>query len=131
MKYTFLLSLFVPLHIFACKCANEPTIKESFESASLVFIGEIYDVSETPNGYKASKNTLSKVKISKVFKPDFYDSFYNENATLSIPNFAHVIFCFQKKENILFSPTSAKIPDSSIQDIAWYTKGWTRLPGKN
>lgn len=82
MKYTFFLLLFLPLHIFACKCANEPTIKESFESASLVFIGEIYDISETPNGYKTSKNTLSKVKISKVYKPDFYDSFYNENATL-------------------------------------------------
>lgn len=83
MKYTLLLlSFFLPLHILACKCAYEPTIKESFNSATLVFIGEVYDVSEVPNGYKTSKNTLSKVKISKVYKPDFYENFYNENATL-------------------------------------------------
>ncbi|REC62831.1 hypothetical protein DRF65_08390 [Chryseobacterium pennae] len=83
MKYKFLLlTFFLPLHIFACKCANEPTIKESFNTATLVFIGEVYDLSEAPNGYKTSKNTLSKVKISKVYKPDFYNDFYNENATL-------------------------------------------------
>jgi hypothetical protein len=83
MKYKFLLlSFFLPLHISACKCANEPTIKDSFTSATLVFIGEVYDVSEAPNGYKTSMNTLSKVKISKVYKPDVYENFYNENATL-------------------------------------------------
>lgn len=83
MKYTFLLlSLFLPLQAFACKCTADPTIKDSFERASLVFIGEVYDISEAPNGYKTSKNTLSKVKISKVYKPDLYENFYNENATL-------------------------------------------------
>ncbi|MGE8554766.1 MAG: hypothetical protein ACN6OB_12670 [Chryseobacterium jejuense] len=83
MKYKFLLlTFFIPLHIFACKCANEPTIKDSFENASLVFIGEVYDILEVPNGFKTSQNTLSKIKIDKVYKADLFDDFYNENATL-------------------------------------------------
>ncbi|UHO38873.1 hypothetical protein H5J24_01415 [Chryseobacterium capnotolerans] len=83
MKYTFLLlSLFLPLHVFACKCAAEPNIKDSFENASLVFIGEIYDVSEVPNGFKTSQNTMSKVKINTIYKADQFEDFYNKNATL-------------------------------------------------
>lgn len=78
----FLFSFLLPLHIFACKCANEPTIKNSFENASLVFIGEVYDILEVPNGFKTAQNTLSKVKIDKVYKADYFDDFYNENATL-------------------------------------------------
>ncbi len=102
MKYKFLLlSFFLPLHIFACKCANEPTIKDSFTRATLVFIGEVYDVSEVPNGYKTSKNTLSKVKISKVYKPDFYENFYNENATLFHSPFRSCDVLFSEKGKYL------------------------------
>lgn len=102
MKYKFLLLFFfLPLHIFACKCANEPTIKDSFTRATLVFIGDVYDIAELPNGYKTSKNTLSKVKISKVYKPDFYENFYNENATLFHSPFRSCDVLFSEKGKYL------------------------------
>ncbi|SDJ56799.1 hypothetical protein [Chryseobacterium jejuense] len=105
MKYKFLLlTFFLPLHIFACKCANEPTIKNSFENASLVFIGEVYDILEVPNGFKTSQNTLSKIKIDKVYKADHSDDFYNETATLfhSPLMSCHILFA-EKGKYLVFA----------------------------
>lgn len=83
MKYKLLLlSILLPLHIFACKCAYTPTIKNSFDEAPFVFIGEIYDVVEVPNGYKTAQDILSKVKITTIYKSNNYNDFYNQNATL-------------------------------------------------
>ena len=83
MKFKFLLlSFLIPLHIFACKCNGEPTIKNSFKNADLVFIGEIYDVIEVPSGFKTHQNVLSKVKVEKIYKSVYADEFYKENPTL-------------------------------------------------
>lgn len=76
----FLLSFSVKMA--ACKCNGETSLKSSFENADFVFIGEVYDVSEVPSGFKTIQNTLSKVKINKIYKSDSYDEFYTQNATL-------------------------------------------------
>ncbi len=68
--------------IAACKCNGTPTLKSSFESADFVFIGEIYDITEVPSGFKTVQNILSKVKINKTYKSDSYDGFYTHNASL-------------------------------------------------
>lgn len=83
MKTKFLLlTLFFSIKILACKCNGEPNLKNSFESADFVFIGNIYGVNEVPSGYKTSKNILSSVKIEKIYKSNYYDGFYQNNATL-------------------------------------------------
>lgn len=79
----FLLFLIIfSLKIAACKCNGTPTLKSSFENADFVFIGEIYDITEVPSGFKTAQNILSKVKINKTYKSDSYDGFYTHNATL-------------------------------------------------
>ncbi len=70
------------MKIAACKCNGTPTLKSSFESADFVFIGEIYDITEVPSGFKTVQNIISKVKINKTYKSDSYDGFYTHNATL-------------------------------------------------
>ncbi|UKB80317.1 hypothetical protein [Chryseobacterium sp. MEBOG07] len=84
MKFrAFLLFLLLfSLEILACKCNGEPTLKSSFENADFVFIGEVYDVTEVPSGFKTAQNILSKVKINKIYKSDYYDEFYAQSATL-------------------------------------------------
>ncbi|MDQ1855641.1 hypothetical protein [Chryseobacterium sp. WLY505] len=79
----FLLFLIIfSVKIAACKCNGTPTLKSSFDSADFVFIGEIYDITEVPSGFKTVQNILSKVKINKTYKSDSYDGFYTHNATL-------------------------------------------------
>lgn len=80
-----ILSLFLILNfslLLACKCDGSPTLKTSFQNADFVFIGEIYDYVEVPNGFKTHQNVLSKVKIEKVFKSDSDDEFYTKDATI-------------------------------------------------
>ncbi len=60
--------ILISINIFACKCET-PTIKSSFESADFVFIGDVYDINKTyKTGYWNIENSLSKIKIDKVFK---------------------------------------------------------------
>ncbi|WP_160136043.1 hypothetical protein [Chryseobacterium sp. c4a] len=105
MKYKlFLLSILLPLHIFACKCAYTPAIKNSFDEASFVFIGEIYDVVEVPNGYKTAQDILSKVKITTIYKSNNYNDFYNENATLfHSPNNSCDVAFSEKGKYLIFA----------------------------
>jgi len=68
---TFLVSFFLlfSINIFACKCAYEPNIEDSFKSADIVFIGNVYDINTSyKTGYWNIENSLSKVKIEKVYK---------------------------------------------------------------
>ncbi|MDM1554429.1 hypothetical protein PYS58_12630 [Chryseobacterium indologenes] len=67
-------------------------------------MGEIYDVLEVPNGFKTSQNTLSKIKIDKVYKADHFDDFYNETATLfhSPLMSCHILFA-EKGKYLVFA----------------------------
>lgn len=76
-----LFSLFLSVHIFACKCETL-SLEKSFENAGIVFIGNIYSVKQTPSGFKTLQNFVSSVKIEKVFKYDVFDGFYQNEATL-------------------------------------------------
>lgn len=83
MKNRFLLLfLFAFITISACKCEYIPTLKSSFEKADFVFIGEIEGITEVPSGFKTSQDILSKVRINKIYKSDYYNEFYKETATL-------------------------------------------------
>ncbi len=44
-------ALLFSINILACKCDNI-SLKNSFESADMVFVGTIFDVSRTPSGFK-------------------------------------------------------------------------------
>ncbi|MEJ5050498.1 hypothetical protein WH221_11700 [Chryseobacterium culicis] len=79
----FLLSLLLfSVKVLACKCNGEPSLKSSFKNADFVLIGEVYDISEVPSGFKTVQNILSKVKINKVYKSNDYGEFYQQTATL-------------------------------------------------
>ena len=68
MKVIILFLFFLSINIFACKC-DEPTIKSSFKSADFVVIGDVYDVNKTyKTGYLDVENSLSKIKIEKIYK---------------------------------------------------------------
>ncbi|SIS83326.1 hypothetical protein SAMN05421786_102431 [Chryseobacterium ureilyticum] len=123
MKFIFfLLSLLFPLHILACKCDGEPTLKSSFKNATFVFIGEIYDITEVPSGFKTSQNILSKVKINTIYKSDYPDDFYTENATLigSPLNSCHVQF--KEKGKYLIFAYSQKDTDFLYSDHCFVQK---------
>ncbi len=90
--------------IAACKCNGTPTLKYSFENADFVFIGEVYDITEVPSGFKTVQNILSKVKINKTYKSDSYDGFYTHNATLfGSPLHSCDVLFTQKGEYLIFA----------------------------
>lgn len=70
MKKVFILFfIFIFGSIFACKCNGDPTIKSSFESADFVFVGDVYDINTSyKTGYRNVENSLSKIKIDKIYK---------------------------------------------------------------
>ncbi len=84
MKFrVFLLSLLLfSVKIAACKCNGELSLQSSFKNADLVFIGEVYDVTEVPSGFKTVQNVLSKISISKIYKSNNDVGYYQQNATL-------------------------------------------------
>ncbi|MNK36389.1 Tissue inhibitor of metalloproteinase [compost metagenome] len=76
-----LIALLFSINIFACKC-DHVSLKSSFESATFVFIGSVFEVHKTPSGFKTLDNYLSKVQIKKIYKGNNYDDFYTDQATL-------------------------------------------------
>lgn len=79
-KFVILLIL-VSVKIFGCKC-EEMNIQESFKYADYVFIGKVYEITQSPSGFKTINNFFSKVNIEKVYKLNAYSEFYNKTATL-------------------------------------------------
>ncbi|MDR4893477.1 MULTISPECIES: hypothetical protein [unclassified Chryseobacterium] len=103
-KVFLLFLLLFSLKVLACKCNGEPTLKSSFENADFVLIGEVYDISEVPSGFKTAQNILSKVKINKVYKSNDYGEFYQQTATLfgSPLHSCNVLFT-QKGKYLIFA----------------------------
>ncbi|KFF01077.1 hypothetical protein IX39_10790 [Chryseobacterium formosense] len=67
--FLFYFLLLLSINIFGCKCAYEPDIESSFKSADIVFIGSVYDINTSyKTGYSNVENSLSKVKIEKIYK---------------------------------------------------------------
>ncbi|MDW9379938.1 hypothetical protein [Chryseobacterium sp. JV558] len=96
--------LLFSVNISACKCNGKPTLKSSFENADFVFIGEIYDVTEIPSGFKTAQNILSKVKINKLYKSNDFNEFYQHNATLfGSPLHSCDILFTQKGKYLIFA----------------------------
>ena len=52
---------------FACKCANPPTVEESFEQSAAVFYGTV----EAVEPY--NKDVLAKIRVEKAWKGVAYD----------------------------------------------------------
>ncbi len=99
-KIVFLFSLFLSVHILACKC--EPlNIEKSFENADFVFIGNVEDVKQTPSGFKKLQNFISRVKIEKIFKSEQFDGFYQNQATLFSSQIASCDYQFNKNGKYL------------------------------
>lgn len=83
MKYKILiLALLFSIKIWGCKCSGEPNLKTSFENADFVFIGNVYEIHKVPSGFKTAKNILSNVNIEKIYKSNYYEGFYQNDATL-------------------------------------------------
>ncbi|TXF78976.1 hypothetical protein [Chryseobacterium sp.] len=82
MKQQILFLALISINIFGCKCSGEPDLKSSFINADFVFIGNVYAVSEVPSGFKTAHNVLSSIKIEKTYKSNYYEGFYQDNATL-------------------------------------------------
>lgn len=99
-KFLFLFTLFLSVHIFGCKC-TDPNIENSFKTADIVFIGNIYSVKETPSGYKTLPSFVSSVKIEKVFKSNNYDGFYVDQATLFTSQIRSCDYLFNEKGKYL------------------------------
>lgn len=95
-----LFALLFSINILACKCDNI-SLKSSFESADMVFVGTIFDVSRTPSGFKTLDDFLSKVQLEKVYKGTNYDGFYTDRATLFGSQLHSCDFIFDKKERYL------------------------------
>ena len=100
MKGIILFSFFLSINIFACKC-DEPTIKNSFESADFVFIGDVYDVNKTyKTGYLDVENSLSKIKIEKIYK-SLGNDFKSKEITFFGQQFNSCDIIFNEKEKYL------------------------------
>ena len=95
-----LFAILFSINILACKCDNI-SIKRSFESVDLVFIGSIFEVNKTPSGFKTLDNYLSKVQIEKIYKGDNYDGFYTDQATLFGSQLRSCDLIFDSKEQYL------------------------------
>jgi len=99
-KLLLLFSLFLSVHIFACKCETL-NLEKSFENADIVFIGNIHSVKQTPSGFKTLQNFVSGVKIEKVFKYDAFDGFYKDEATLFSSQIRSCDYLFKTKGKYL------------------------------
>lgn len=100
---TFLVSFFLlfSINIFACKCAYEPNIEDSFKSADIVFIGNVYDINTSyKTGYWNIENSLSKVKIGKVYK-SLGNDFKSTEITFFGQQFNSCDFIFTEKGKYL------------------------------
>lgn len=106
----------------ACKCNGTPTLKSSFDSADFVFIGEIYDITEVPSGFKTVQNILSKVKINKTYKSDSYDGFYARNATLFGSPLHSCDVLFTKKGKYLIFAYDEKVTGLLYSDQCFIQK---------
>lgn len=100
---TFLVSFFllISINIFACKCAYEPSIENSFKSADIVFIGNVYDINTSyKTGYLNVENSLSKIKIEKVYK-SLGNEFKSTEITFFGQQFNSCDFMFREKGKYL------------------------------
>ena len=123
MKAKFvLLTLFFSIKIWACKCNGEPNLKNSFENADFVFIGNIYGVNEVPSGFKTSKNILSSVKIEKIYKSNYYDGFYKSDATLYGSSLRSCDILFTQKGKYLIFAYYDEDTGFLYSDNCFYTK---------
>lgn len=92
--------IFYSINIFGCKC-DTPTIESSFESADFVFIGDVYDVNKTyKTGYWNVENSLSKIKIEKIYK-SLGDNFRSKEITFFGQQFNSCDIIFSEKGKYL------------------------------
>ena len=75
--YKFIISLIFIVHLysisFACTCGSKPSIKDSWEIASQVFIGEVISMDSSDNIFSSygSKVQLYTVRIQESYKYGF------------------------------------------------------------
>ena len=123
MKANFLLlTLFFSIKILACKCNGEPNLKNSFENADFVFIGNIYGVNEVPSGFKTAKDILSSVQIAKIYKSNYYDGYYQNDATLYGSPLRSCDILFTQKGKYLIFAYYDEDTGFLYSDNCWYTK---------
>ena len=128
MKVKFLFFIiFFSIKILACKCNGEPNLKSSFENADFVFIGNIYAVNEVPSGFKTAKNILSSVKIEKIFKSNYYEGFYQNDATLYGSPLRSCDILFTKKDKYLVFAYYDDDTGFLYSDNCFYTKNLNQI----
>lgn len=74
MKQLFLIVFisFFTSNVYCCDCAEKPSIKKNWESASQVFIGKIVKVDSLLYGGYGEKVYSFTIKIKKSYKGDIY-----------------------------------------------------------
>lgn len=123
MKTKFLLlTLFFSIKVLACKCKGEPNLKHSFENADFVFIGSIYGVNEVPSGFDSINNTLNSVKIEKIYKSNYYDGYFQNNATLYGSPLRSCDILFTEKGKYLIFAFCEEDTAFLYSDNCFYTK---------
>ncbi len=128
MKAKFLfLTLIFSIKILACKCNGEPELKRSFETADFVFIGNIYGVNEVPSGFKTLKDVLSNVKIEKIYKSNYYDGYYQNEATLYGSPLRSCDILFSEKGKYLVFAYYDEDTGFLYSDNCFYTKKLTEI----
>lgn len=118
---------FFSIKILACKCNGEPNLKSSFENADFVFIGNVYTVNEVPSGFKTAKNILSSVKIEKIYKSNYYEGFYQTDATLYGSSLRSCDILFTKKDKYLIFAYYDDDTGFLYSDNCFYTRNLNQI----